>query len=237
MANVKHKNKYSYDKFICNGAKISSIIICPLHGYFSQCMNNHVNMGKGCPSCGNELIRNIKTKSHDAFMKNCIEKYGDIYDLSKIKYINNRSLITPICRIHGIWKISAKQFLKGSNCPHCKMSSREKFIANILKENNISFDYQKKYPDCKNIFLLPFDFYIPHINTLIEYDGEQHFRPSWGKKGSKEVLQRFKHTKKLDNIKTKYAKKHNIKLIRIPYTLKDKEIKNIILGVFNANSI
>lgn len=60
---------------------------------------------------------------------------------------------------------------------------------------------------------LPFDFYIPDYNTLIEFDGEQHFKPIKYFGG----LSAFKVRKRRDDIKTEYAKTHNMMLIRIPY--------------------
>ena len=72
---------------------------------------------------------------------------------------------------------------------------------------------------------LPFDFFIPSLNCLIEYDGEQHFRPVsrfGGEEGFEKLRQR-------DELKNQYSKKNGIKLIRIPYTMKNVEIEPYIL--------
>ena len=66
---------------------------------------------------------------------------------------------------------------------------------------------------------LPFDFYLFKYNILIEYQGEQHYKPR-KKFGGEEG---FKNTVIRDNIKKQYCKNNNIKLIEIPYT----EIKSI----------
>ena len=60
---------------------------------------------------------------------------------------------------------------------------------------------------------MPFDFYLPKYNILIEYDGKQHFL--YGGFGID--LLEFMNLKYRDNIKTKYCEDNNIKLIRIPY--------------------
>ena len=70
---------------------------------------------------------------------------------------------------------------------------------------------------------LRFDFGIIENNTLsylIEYDGEQHFKPiCFGGSYTKEELQeRFRIRKLKDEIKNEYCKTNNIKLLRIPYT-------------------
>lgn len=116
---------------------------------------------------------------------------------------------------------------KSCGCTH--KSFKEMYIESILKENKITYIPQYTFDECKNIFKLPFDFYLPDINTCIEYDGEQHFRPIdffGGEDG-------FNKRQKNDNIKTQYCIDNNIRLIRIPYTKTDEEIKEIILNIWN----
>ena len=71
--------------------------------------------------------------------------------------------------------------------------------------------------------MLSFDFYLPEYNTIIEYQGLQHYRyvPSFQ---SEKV---FKEGQIRDDIKRKYCKDNNINLIEIPYNEKnvEKEIK------------
>jgi very-short-patch-repair endonuclease len=62
---------------------------------------------------------------------------------------------------------------------------------------------------------MPFDFYIPHLNMCIEYDGEQHYLPIYGNKC-------LKYVKSNDLIKTNFCKSNGIKLLRIPYWDADK---------------
>ena len=55
---------------------------------------------------------------------------------------------------------------------------------------------------------------MPEYNILIEYDGEQHFKPifTWDNEDS------FKQRQLHDKMKNDYAIQHNFILIRIPYT-------------------
>lgn len=64
-----------------------------------------------------------------------------------------------------------------------------------------------------------FDFYLPDYNTLIEYDGSQHYHTGTGIFDSPEKIQQIQ---KRDQIKNKFAQDNNITLIRIPYTHFDK---------------
>jgi len=129
--------------------------------------------------------------------------------------------IKIICNDHGIFKQSASKHLNSvQGCPECKTISKgENKIMKILSKNNIEYTKEHSFEDCKNINKLPFDFYIPSKNIIIEYDGIHHFKSVDFFGGEKEL----KHRQKLDKIKDKYCEKNNIYLIRIPYT----EYKNV----------
>ena len=94
---------------------------------------------------------------------------------------------------------------------------------------------QYKFKDCKCSRCLPFDFYLPDYNILVEYDGEQHYYPvSFGGINDDKSLDRFIITKIHDTIKTIYAKNNNIKLIRIPYYEFDN-IEKILIRELNLS--
>lgn len=117
-------------------------------------------------------------------------------------------------------------------CPKCSSSKGENKVRKYLLNNNINFIEQYRFEDCKNINSLPFDFYIPSLNTAIEYDGRQHFEIVSFSKDKNKNIENFKRCQQNDQIKTQYCKNNNIKLIRIPYTdfnniedILNKEIK------------
>ena len=91
-------------------------------------------------------------------------------------------------------------------------------IITILQENNISYELEKKFDTCISPKgnCLPFDFYLPDYNILIEYDGQQHFKISFGQDENKLIKQ-----KEYDKIKDEWCKNNNIHLIRIPYYQKE----------------
>lgn len=119
----------------------------------------------------------------------------------------------------------------------CRRSSKwEIFISEYLRSLNINFEFQKRFQDCRNLQgsdMLPFDFYIENINTIIEYDGLHHFKPIkyWGGE------EKFKITKRNDEIKDKYCKEKGINLIRIPYTCSKEEIVQIINDILRPATI
>lgn len=104
----------------------------------------------------------------------------------------------------------------------CSTSSKgERKIEEILSLNNISFIKEKRFSDL--IFedtkkLARFDFYVNNT-YIIEFDGRQHFIQNNGVFDNEE---KFKRTQEHDKIKNDYCKKHNIPLIRIPFTEIDK---------------
>ena len=125
-----------------------------------------------------------------------------------------------ICKKHGEFEQVPDDHLSGSTCPWCTISKGEEKIRQYLNLIGIEFEYQKRFNKCKDIGVLPFDFYLSQHNLLIEYDGEQHFFPV---PFSKRYIEDFKHTQRRDKIRNEFAKKNKIGLLRIPYT----EFKNI----------
>jgi hypothetical protein len=49
-ARLVHDNMYDYSKVNYQGSKVKIIIICKIHGEFTQTPANHLN-GNGCPKC------------------------------------------------------------------------------------------------------------------------------------------------------------------------------------------
>ena len=98
-------------------------------------------------------------------------------------------------------------------CQKCKESKGEGIIRNFLEKNCIKYEPQKKFAKCKDINLLPFDFYLTTDNICIEFDGKQHF-DSIERYGGNVGL---KYIQTHDKIKNEFCKNNNIKLIRISY--------------------
>ena len=69
--------------------------------------------------------------------------HGDKYDYSKVNYINNKSLITIICPIHGEFQQRVDEHLKGRGCAKCvgRNRSLEDFINEAKKVHGDKYDY------------------------------------------------------------------------------------------------
>lgn len=106
-------------------------------------------------------------------------------------------------------------------CPMCnpKRSFGESLVKKYLDSHDIEYIEQFRFKNCKNIYSLPFDFYLPKHNVCIEYQGKQHFQ-SVDYFGGEEA---FEKRKVNDGIKEKYCIENSITLIKIPYTIDSDE--------------
>lgn len=214
-----HQSKYGYDEVIYRNNKTKINIICFKHGVFKQRPDDHLK-GVGCKFCYYDRRR----KDCEIFIDEANIVHNNKYDYTKFKYNQNRNVKgIIICEKHGEFKQEPNAHLKGSGCPTCKESQGEMKIGLFLIKNNLIFEKEKFFKNCKNERYLIFDFYLPEYNLLIEYDGDQHFK---AKKffGGEKTLKRIKEN---DEIKNNYSKENNIDLCRINY-LEFNNIENIL---------
>lgn len=139
--------------------------------------------------------------------------YNEGYTLLSSEYHNNKEKLMIECPKGHEFKMKFNHFSTGTRCPFCKESKGERIIEKYLIKNNIKYVRQHRFDDCKYERKLPFDFYIPSLNTLIEYDGELHYKSVDYFGGD----DHYNKTLIRDKIKDSYCKNNNIKLIRIPY--------------------
>ena len=222
IAKEIHKNKYNYSHVEYKNAHIKVIIICPIHGKFKQRPSEHLH-GNGCAKCGIKKVSSAKLLNNNIFISRSELKHGNKYDYSKINYVNSKTKVIIICKEHGEFKQRPAKHIHGQGCPKCNTYKGEEKIKLYLKENNVSFTQQKTFKDCKYKALLKFDFYLPDHRALIEFDGEQHFKPvQFAGISLKKAEDNFKEQLIKDAIKDKYCEDNNIELIRIQYTEFDR---------------
>lgn len=200
--------------------------------YLTSYMAQQSNIGISCVSCG------IKKVSQSLTLKP--EYLDKLYNSEKTvllnpdEYIsNNTSNLKFVCRECGdIFTTTKARFDCGqTRCKKCSntISVGEDIIMCYLNKNNISFESEKKYDDCRDIRPLPFDFYLSDYNIIIEFDGQHHFFPIHGQ-------EHFEMTKRHDKMKNEYCQKNNIPLIRIPYYRGD-QVEKLLNRVLFENNI
>ena len=205
------------------GSFVKAKIKCNKCGeVFYQIPNSHWR-GRGCPVCRwKKSGIHTKGKTINLTKEFFIEKSNVVhcnkYEYDKVIMVNNRTHVVITCKEHGDWLQRPDNHLSGYGCPKCRMSKGEMKIMKCLDANNVSYIHQHRFADCKYKNTLSFDFYIPSKNTVIEYDGEQHFGTCRGKYTVEQLVE----TQTRDDIKNKYCQDNTIKIIRISYKDFDK---------------
>ena len=59
------------------------------------------------------------TNNVEWFIKKAIEKHGNFYDYSEVKYVNTTTKIEIICSIHGKFIQAPVDHIRGSGCTKC----------------------------------------------------------------------------------------------------------------------
>lgn len=156
----------------------------------------------------------MKRLTTDEFIKKYEERYGEKWLWDKFKYANAHTKSIFTCKKHGDFLKAPSNLFQGQGCPMCAQSKLENEICNILKENNIDFEREKKFDA---LGLYRYDFYLPQKNILIECQGIQHFK----KKSFFIKRTPFSTQLNRDKLKFNFAIKNNIKII---YFIKEKNI-------------
>lgn len=221
-----HGDLYDYSKAKYVDAHSKVVIICPIHGEFEQVASRHA-LGTGCNACSSIRVGKSFSDDTETFIRKARMKHGDLYNYSLSHYVNGFTNLTIICPKHGEFEQLPSNHKCGAGCPTCNNSSGEHAIREILLNSEIEFEPEYGFDDCININPLPFDFYLPELNTCIEYDGIQHFEPVDFFGGE----EKFNEIKKRDKIKTDYCKDNNITLLRIRY---DEDVSSKLLPVLSG---
>jgi hypothetical protein len=223
-----HGDTYIYDSVDKDNFRYGDhiTIICKVHGPFSQVPSSHIT-GRGCMECGH-----ISTRlTPEEFFTDCAITHGNKYNYSKSKFIGLFKEVKIICPEHGEFLQVAENHKKGHGCRICSEPQGEKRIRVILQNNNIKHSQQYEYNDCKYKRVLPFDFYLPEYNMLIEFHGRQHYEETNYFKTP------LKEQRRKDRIKLKYCKNNNIPLLIIPHWDYDKieELINNFIELVSKN--
>lgn len=202
-------------------------VICKCGNKFNPSLGNIIS-GKvrQCTLCRNKKSQ-IKRRLDKDVMTKYIESNG--YRIKDYKY-NNGNYFLVSCGLHDYYWVNYSNFYHSkTRCKVCNISKGENEISKILDNHNIGYEREKVFNDLigsggRN---LRFDFYIEELNTLIEFDGEQHFVPKFDMTDDD-----FKRQQSHDVMKDNYCLNKNINLIRIKYnqniynTLKKNSILN-----------
>lgn len=214
---------YDYTDTVYTTMHSRITVRCNKHGTISTpTASDHLRNGVGCKQCRYENTINSRTGTTArwttaAFIQKATAVHGNKYTYSKTEYINAHTAVIVTCPSHGDWDTKPSDHIRGNGghglgCPKCaqRMSAPERVICQVLDTQQLPYVYQ--YPTSLRSDTgrcLWYDFYIPSLNTVIEYDGQQHYDEKW--------VGGLARRQELDALKNKDAMQQGYHLIRIPY--------------------
>lgn len=149
------KNGDKFDFSLINdyrGTCYKVTIKCNECGHIWRIMASQVMQGCECPQCS----RKKRSLEENEFINRLRLKFGNEYDYSKIRYINNKTEVTIICRKHGEFRKTPQcLYTKDICCPTCKKERRnidrlENFIKRAKEIHGDYYDYSNvEYVDNK----------------------------------------------------------------------------------------
>lgn len=201
------KDKYDYSLVEYKHCKSKVKIIYNKTGeVFEQ--NPHLHLYRAP-----ENIKLAVRKTTEQFIKEANIIHDNKFNYDKTDYVKNQIKVIINCPMHGDFLQRPLSHLQGNGCSNCNESKGEKEIAKFLIKYDINYNRQHKFSDCKNIYQLPFDFYISSARACIEFDGKRHYEPIENFGGIKS----YESLKINDKIKNDYCEDNYINLIRIRY--------------------
>lgn len=196
----------------------SSILhICKKHNLRANISPVRALSGGGCKKCGYEKLAQLFSDTRDEY----IEKLHEVNDSIELvgEYVSSHTKTLHRCKTCGHeWPAVPALLLYKNGCPRCVFSYGESKISDYLDSHEIEYSSQHTFPECTDVGLLRFDFYLPEHNTLIEYQGQQHYNPVRFGGISEDVANKnYSENARRDQIKREYAIDKNIALVEIPY--------------------
>lgn len=214
---------------------------CLVCGNIWDATPNKLKAGRGCPQCkiANDSERLRKTQ--EKFCEDVYSRFPDIEIISQ--YISAKKPIKFRCKNCGLEQEvnNADKLIIGERgCSHCRASKGERLISTFLSRNNIQFETQKMFPQCKDERPLRFDFFLPSYQLCIEYQGEQHYRPvDFTGHNPDTKIEKYNSLCKRDEIKRLFCNNHRIDLLEISFE-NQNNIEQILtekLGLSNNKTV
>ena len=237
------KNKHEATQYTSGSEKIIDVI-CPECGYEDTIrIGNLSRFGFSCNGCYEKKYGRKRVPSGywniDTMTEYLSENYSG-YKLLDVQSADSSGYLKVFIKCpndnHDPYWAYWTNIIGGYMCSMCyledSMSRGERMAESILQKYNIYFVSQKRFDDCKDKHTLPFDFYLPDYNLIIEIMGEQHERPVEYFGGEESFIKRIEH----DKMKRNYLKMNNINILDIWYYEFDKMEDLIIDKIQQINN-
>jgi very-short-patch-repair endonuclease len=215
----KELEKLGYKLLNENFTVIGSLEVEDKDGYRSSCASLYFL------SQGKSFIRNHKQNLYTPYNIDLyLQKQGintRVADLTPRHIEVKNDKIGFICSCCGnVFNATFDQVKHNGRvlCQDCSktMSNLEYKVKTYLDENNIEYIQQKRFNDCRKKRALPFDFYLPKYNYVIEVNGQQHY---YENKEYFHLERTLQQQQEFDNFKKDYCIKKGIGYLELPFWL------------------
>ena len=177
-----HGDFYDYSNTRYKGLDKYVNVECKKHGEFSFIGSNMT----GCKKCRmkkfnesiilsgkNKLINELCKKN---IINNFIKVHGNLYDYSKVNYINTTTKVEIYCKTHGYFLCSPANHLRGKGCRSCKHTHSKKCIDWLKYRSIIDNCYIRSIAYTEGEYRIPntkykADGYCETTNTIYEFYG------------------------------------------------------------------
>lgn len=171
-ARAVHGDAYDYETTEIANSRSVVTMTCPEHGVFKQMVYSHLN-GKGCRQCGYQRNGRQSRIGISEFLKRAEEVHGDTYEyLSGLSGLHKNIKIK--CSVHGVFKQTPHNHLKGAGCPKCvgRVSKGETELFEFVKSLDVGAEASNR------TLIKPYevDVYVPQKGVAFEYNGLYYHR-------------------------------------------------------------
>lgn len=181
-----HGDLYDYFDVVYVNSKTPVKIRCSTHGVFEQTPNKHLS-GQGCPLCASNCKLTTET-----FVKKAHEVHGDLYDYSKVNYVDEHTKVCIIDPVYGEFWQQPNSHLNGRGS-----YSRRASKCNDTKRHNGSFNKSACADNMFNVLCSKFgsdnvkreytsecypfrcDFYVVSFDLYVELNGHPTHGGHW----------------------------------------------------------
>jgi hypothetical protein len=232
-----HGEKYDYSNVVYVSYHTPVEVICQsCQRCFFPSPANHISRSSGCPLCATVGKHQHAPKRLASFVEQANATHNRAYEYSLVRYVNTHTKVDITCPTHGVFTQSPVKHLMGNGCPMCRTKSTgEIWTSTLLNDMNVVYITEHTFDNCVNPLTgmcLKYDFFIPELNMLLEFDGVQHRKPCRFGGMSLELAERkYAECIERDNIKNDFAKQNGIHLLRI--TNKGVKTKKMIIETIN----